>query len=83
MDIEANNVSFGSSKYRRLQINKAIELMKKAMPLSDDELKKLSQLQALHYACIYIRKEQLVRNLIEHRTIGEHKLIYQYTKIMK
>jgi hypothetical protein len=63
MDSETNNNNYGSSKYRRQQLNKGVEQLKKEIPLSPDDSKKLSQLQTLHFACIYMRKQILISNL--------------------
>jgi hypothetical protein len=63
MDSESNNN--GSSKHRRQQLNKGVEQLKKAIPLSQEDSNKLSQLQTLHYACIYMRKQILISNLKE------------------
>jgi hypothetical protein len=63
MDSETNNNNYGSSKYRRQQLNKGVEQLKKEIPLSPDDSKKLSQLQTLHLACIYMRKQILISNL--------------------
>lgn len=73
MDSESNN--YGSSKHRRQQLNKGVEQLKKAMPLSQEDSNKLSQLQTLHYACIYMRKQILISNLKETNIIQKDDLL--------
>lgn len=55
----------GTSKQRRQDLNRGVEQLKKAIQLSPEDSKKLSQLQTLHYACIYMRKQKLITNLNE------------------
>jgi hypothetical protein len=71
MDSENN----GSSKHRRQQLNKGVEQLKKAIPLSQEDSNKLSQLQTLHYACIYMRKQILISNLKETNTFQKDDLL--------
>ena len=61
--MDSEIINYGTSTHRRQQLNKGVEQLKKAIPLSPDDSKKLSQLQTLHYACIYMRKQNLISKL--------------------
>lgn len=61
-----------TSKVRREQLKSGTDEMKVYFPLPEHERKELSQLQTLHYACIYLRKTELFSRL---PPIGNKKAI--------
>ncbi|KAL5008712.1 hypothetical protein ScPMuIL_014293 [Solemya velum] len=63
LDLERSNK--GASKQRRDQINSEIATMRDLLPLAETARQRLSQLQIMSLSCVYIRKCNILKKLVQ------------------